>query len=121
VAAGSHPAGNPACQHVAGARSQRHPDYLHVVALADRLGEDAAADVLLGLDNYYADRLGEGGMRVSTQVAKQLAEPRPYDLDSVDLEQLPPAHAAMAAVDQRRRRQPSPGQRDARPVFRARC
>jgi len=71
---------------VAGARSQRHPDYLHVVALADRLGEDAAADVLLGLDNYYADRLGEGGMRVSTQVAKQLAEPRPYDLDSVDLE-----------------------------------
>jgi hypothetical protein len=61
-------------------------DYLDVVALADRLGERAAAGVLLQLDDYYADQLGEGGMRVATQVAKQLAEPLPYDLDSVDLE-----------------------------------
>ena len=61
-------------------------DYLDVAALADRLGERAAAETLLELDDYYADQLGEGGMRVATQVAKQLAEPLPYDLDSVDLE-----------------------------------
>ena len=61
-------------------------DYLDVVALAERLGERRAAEVLLELDDYYADQQGEGGMRVATQVAKQLAEPRPYDLDSVDLE-----------------------------------
>ena len=61
-------------------------DYLDVVALADLLGEQAAARTLLELDDYYADQLGEGGMRVATQVAKQLAEPLPYDLDSVDLE-----------------------------------
>ena len=61
-------------------------DYLDVVALADRLGEHEAAATLLELDDYYADQLGEGGMRVATQVAKQLAEPVPYDLDAVDLE-----------------------------------
>jgi hypothetical protein len=59
-------------------------DYLDVVALAARLG-DRAASVLAGLDEYYADQLGAGGQRVATQLAKQLAEPRPYDLDDVDL------------------------------------
>ncbi len=60
-------------------------DHLDVVALADRLGVALAARVLLGLDDYYADQLGEGGARVATQVAKQLADPRPYDLSAVDL------------------------------------
>lgn len=60
-------------------------DYLDVVALADRMGEEAAAATLFGLDDYYADQRGPGGARVATQVVKQLAEPRPYDLDAVDL------------------------------------
>lgn len=60
-------------------------DYLDVVALADRLGSAAAVDVLVGLDGYYADQRGPGGRRVSTQVAKQLAEPVPFDLRDVDL------------------------------------
>ena len=59
-------------------------DYLDVVALASRLG-DAAVDVLLSLDTYYADQRGPGGARVATQLARQLAEPRPYDLSAVDL------------------------------------
>lgn len=59
-------------------------DYLDLVALADRLGP--RAPVVLGdIDSYYADQLGPGGQRVATQLAKQLAEPHPYDLDDVDL------------------------------------
>jgi hypothetical protein len=59
-------------------------DYLDVVALADRLGAEAPR-VLLSMDDYYADQLGPGGARVATQLARQLAEPLPYDLDEVDL------------------------------------
>lgn len=60
-------------------------DYLDVAALADRVGPEAA-DVLLGLDTYYADQQGPGGIRVALQLARQLAEPRPYDLSEVDLQ-----------------------------------
>lgn len=59
-------------------------DYLDVVALAERLGPEAA-QVLVGLDEYYADQTGPDGRRVATQLAKQLAEPTPYDLSDVDL------------------------------------
>ncbi|MBI4729759.1 MAG: hypothetical protein HY775_09715 [Acidobacteria bacterium] len=62
----------------------RHPVLLDLVALADRMGE-GSAQVLLGLDDYYADQIGAGGQRVATQLAKQLAEPAPYDLSEVDL------------------------------------
>ena len=37
------------------------------------------------MDRYYADQLGADGRRVATQVARQLAEPRPDDLGEVDL------------------------------------
>jgi len=60
-------------------------DYLDMVALAERLGKKAAA-VLISIDDYYADQIGPGGMRVATQLAKQLAEPAPYDLSELDLE-----------------------------------
>lgn len=61
-------------------------DYLDVVALADRLGSKAAG-VLAGLDEYYADQIGPDGRRVATQLARQLAEPKPYDLSDVNLSQ----------------------------------
>lgn len=60
-------------------------DYLDFAALADRLGEREAAAVVDGMDEYYADQVGPGGRRVATQVARQLAEPRPDDLSDVDL------------------------------------
>lgn len=60
-------------------------DYLDFAALADRLGESEAARVVLGMDDYYSDQLGPGGLRVAAQIAKQLAEPRPDDLSKVDL------------------------------------
>jgi hypothetical protein len=60
-------------------------DYVDFAALADRQGAERAAELVLELDDYYADQLGPGGRRVATQVAKQLAEPRPEDLSTVDL------------------------------------
>jgi hypothetical protein len=60
-------------------------DYLDFVALADRLGSAAAADAVLSMDDFYADQQGAGGRRIATQVAKQLAEPLPGDLDQIDL------------------------------------
>jgi hypothetical protein len=60
-------------------------DYVDFAALADRLGEQEAARVVLSIDDFYADQIGPGGRRVATQVAKQLAEPRPDDLSEVDL------------------------------------
>ena len=75
-------------------------DTLDVVALAERLGP-RAADVAVGLDDYYADQLGPGGQRVATQLAKQLAEPIPYDLEEVDLthyRQLDPRWRSWEAV-----------------------
>lgn len=60
-------------------------DFVDVAALADRLGDDPAASILVQIDEYYEDQRGEGGSRVATQVAKQLAEPRPDDLSEVDL------------------------------------
>lgn len=59
-------------------------DYLDLVALADRLGPEAPA-VLVALDAWYADQVGPGGERIATQLARQLAEPLPYDLSEVDL------------------------------------
>jgi hypothetical protein len=59
-------------------------DYLDFAALADRLGADASS-VVAAMDQYYADQRGPGGGRVAVQLAKQLAEPAPYDLSDVDL------------------------------------
>ena len=60
-------------------------DYLDFAALADRIGEAGAVSVVIAMDDYYADQIGAGGRRVATQVARQLAEPHPDDLSSVDL------------------------------------
>lgn len=53
-------------------------DYLDVVALADRLGHDAAVAVLLDIDPYYVDRSGEGDS-VLTGLVQRLSEPNPRD------------------------------------------
>ena len=60
-------------------------DYLDFAALGDRLGDVGSVSVIMEMDEYYADQLGPGGRRVATQIAKQLAEPRPDDLSEVDL------------------------------------
>lgn len=53
-------------------------DYLDVAALADRLGPDPAVDVLLALDDYYADRSGEPAAVLSDLVLR-LSAPSPRD------------------------------------------
>jgi hypothetical protein len=55
-------------------------DYLDVAALADRAGIAHAADVLSHIDLYYSDQRGPGPEGVATQLARQLADPRPADV-----------------------------------------
>jgi hypothetical protein len=59
-------------------RRNQTRDYLDVAALADRAGLDHAAAVLARMDAFYADQHGAGD-GVASQVARQLAEPRPAD------------------------------------------
>jgi hypothetical protein len=54
-------------------------DYLDVAALSDRYGIAHAADVLGHIDTYYSDQRGSGADGVATQLARQLADPRPAD------------------------------------------
>ena len=58
-------------------------DYLDVAALSDRAGVAHAAAVLRGIDDYYADQRGSESRGVATQLARQLADPRPADARTV--------------------------------------
>ena len=60
-------------------------DYIDFAALAHRLGAEPAARVIGQIDEYYEDQIGPTGRRLATQVARQLAEPRPGDLSQVNL------------------------------------
>jgi hypothetical protein len=59
-------------------RRNQTRDYLDVAALADRIGIREAGSILTGIDEYYADQRIDG-VPVATQVARQLADPRPAD------------------------------------------
>ena len=54
-------------------------DYLDVAALSDRYGISHAAEVLGRIDDYYSDQRGAASEGVATQLARQLADPRPAD------------------------------------------
>jgi hypothetical protein len=58
-------------------------DYLDVAALADRYGIAHAADVLRHIDDYYSDQRGPETAGVATQLARQLADPRPADARTI--------------------------------------
>lgn len=55
-------------------------DYLDIAALADRIGLDEAATTLRDIDDYYAD-MNRRPQAVATQLARQLADPRPRDAE----------------------------------------
>ena len=59
-------------------------DYLDLAALASHQGFHAAVVSLSTMDDLYPQKNGDT-WAVRTQLVKQLADPRPYDLDSVDL------------------------------------
>lgn len=54
-------------------------DYLDVAALSDRYGIPHSGQVLARIDLYYTDQRGPGAEGVATQLARQLADPRPAD------------------------------------------
>jgi hypothetical protein len=56
-------------------------DYLDIAALAHEVGLDEAAAVLCDIDDYYAD-VNRRPEAVSTQLVRQLAEPRPRDAEA---------------------------------------
>jgi hypothetical protein len=62
-------------------------DFLDVVAVADKLGVECAARILLTLDDFYEANRGSEtrGFPVATQLIKQLAEPNPVDKHNTDL------------------------------------
>ena len=55
-------------------------DYLDIAALADCLGLDEAAAVLRDIDDYYSD-INRRPEPVATQLVRQLADPRPRDVE----------------------------------------
>jgi hypothetical protein len=58
-------------------------DYLDVAALSDRYGIAHAADVLRHIDAYYSDQRGPASEGVATQLARQLADPKPADARTI--------------------------------------
>lgn len=58
-------------------------DYLDVAALSDRYGISHAAEVLAHIDEYYSDQRGTESQGVATQLARQLADPRPADARTI--------------------------------------
>jgi hypothetical protein len=59
-------------------------DYLDLAALAAHIGIEAAGEALWRMDELYPQKGGDVWV-VRTQLVMQLAAPRPYDLDAVDL------------------------------------
>ncbi|GAA2566362.1 hypothetical protein [Pseudonocardia hydrocarbonoxydans] len=60
-------------------RRNQTRDYLDIAALADRFGITEAGATLARIDDFYADQ-HRGGDGVASQVARQLADPRPADV-----------------------------------------
>lgn len=59
-------------------------DYLDVAALSDRYGIPHAGAVLGHIDAYYSDQRGPELEGVATQLARQLADPRPRDARTIE-------------------------------------
>ncbi|MEV0434065.1 hypothetical protein [Nocardia sp. NPDC050413] len=59
-------------------RRNQARDYLDVAAMTDAMGIAEAVTVLAHIDDYYADQRIDG-LPVSSQIARQLADPRPAD------------------------------------------
>ena len=55
-------------------------DYLDIAALSDHLGVREAGAVLAHMDDYYGG-LSQGEEAVATQIARQISDPRPRDIE----------------------------------------
>ncbi len=57
-------------------------DFLDVAAISDKLGLEASTRALSSLDTLYPQDADKGAVR--QQLMRQLAQPRPFDLDEVE-------------------------------------
>jgi hypothetical protein len=62
-------------------------DYIDFVALSEYMGMETVIDVLKDLDSYYSDLIRGQKASPLVQLVRQLAEPKPGDLDQLDLSQ----------------------------------
>jgi len=62
-------------------------DYIDFAALAERIGEKDAVSNLENFDVYYSDITRKDDVSPLMQLIRQLAEPKPHDLDDIDISQ----------------------------------
>ena len=60
-------------------------DYIDFTALAEHLGIEETVAVLSDFDSYYSDLIRGKQASPIVQLVRQLAEPKPGDLDQIDL------------------------------------
>jgi hypothetical protein len=60
-------------------------DYIDFVALSKHMGMEKTVDVLKDFDSYYSDLIRGQKASPIVQLIRQLAEPKPGDLDQIDL------------------------------------
>jgi len=63
-------------------RRNQTRDHLDLAALSDHLGIDRAAEILSGIDDYYADQ-NDSGEGVASQLVRQLSDPKPADSSAI--------------------------------------
>jgi len=60
-------------------------DYIDFTALAEHLGTEETVSILSDFDSYYSDLIRGSQASPIVQLIRQLAEPKPCDLDTIDL------------------------------------
>lgn len=60
-------------------------DYIDVAALSAFIGKERSSDALKNFDTCYRDIYKEREISPLLQLGRQLSEPRPYDLEDIDI------------------------------------
>ena len=62
-------------------------DYIDFAALAKHIGFEDTVDILIDFDEFYSDLIRGSQASPIVQLIRQLAEPKPGDLEQIDLSQ----------------------------------
>ena len=62
-------------------------DYIDFAALAKHIGIEDTGEVLMDFDDFYSDLIRGRQASPIVQLIRQLAEPKPGDLEQIDLSQ----------------------------------
>ena len=60
-------------------------DYIDFAALAKHMGIEDSVEVLIYFDDFYSDLIRGNQASPVVQLIRQLAEPKPGDLEQIDL------------------------------------